>query len=409
MKRTLLAMLMCLSPSAAMSAEDRCVLNMWNQHDNQMTCGNCNGEPPLWKNVYHPATWKNHCPNCGTNGFRWVATQPEVFSYGQCSNHWFSPTECWPGFHPAGYYYEPLYCGHVIFQTTQKGTWSSSGGCGLGASVTQKFDCKSGDFTIGFHGNCPQPTGEEDEEDCQMAGWYWNFTNSTCQESPPGGGGGCVGGGCEGGNFMPECEPGTWGSLECCCCVDSYGTCVSSPILIDVLGNGFDLTDGAGGVNFDVNKNGAAEKTAWTIQGSDDAWLALDRNGNGLIDDGAELFGNYSPQPTPPAGVGKNGFLALAEYDKAARGGNADGQINRDDTVFNSLRLWRDTNHNGVSEASELRMLADLSVESIDLGYKLSKKTDQHGNQFRYRAKIDDAKHSKVGRWAWDVFLVSRP
>jgi hypothetical protein len=65
--------------------------------------------------------------------------------------------------------------------------------------------------------------------------------------------------------------------------------------------------------------------------------------------------------------------------------------------------LWQDRNHNGISEPEELLTLASLNVVALELDFKESKRVDEYGNEFKYRAKIRDG--GSAGRWAWDVFL----
>jgi hypothetical protein len=195
------------------------------------------------------------------------------------------------------------------------------------------------------------------------------------------------------------CPPDLEANGRCCCTIQT-------PILIDTVGDGFNLTNYDNGVSFDLNAVGITSRTSWTAANSDDAFLVLDRNGNGVIDDGSELFGNVTQQPQPPAGIARNGFFALAEYDKSANGGNADGLIDQHDVVYSSLRLWRDLNHNGTSEPSELSRLSECQVQAISLDFKESRHRDKWGNGFRYRAYVYGR---SVGRWAYDVAFLSSP
>jgi hypothetical protein len=181
-----------------------------------------------------------------------------------------------------------------------------------------------------------------------------------------------------------------------------------TPIVIDIVGDGYELTSSSDGVSFDMEGNGQPVRLAWTAAGSDEAWLALDRNGNGRIDDGTELFSNFAPQPGQDAE--KNGFKALAQYDLRTNGGNRNGWIDPRDAVFPSLLLWQDMNHNGISEPEELHTLLELDVTAISLNYHESKWRDAYGNWFRYRAQVrrEGRRHGR-GQWAYDVFLATAP
>lgn len=178
-----------------------------------------------------------------------------------------------------------------------------------------------------------------------------------------------------------------WNGIEC---VFTPG----SPIIIDTSGKGYHLTSVEDGVLFDVDGDGQAEQVAWTRLGAENAFLAFDRNGNGAIDDGTELFGSYTP--AYPFGDQRittpNGFEALRFAESPSYGATtvADGTIDGRDAMFNRLLLWTDRNHNGISEADELQHLSDSRIVAIRTDYKRSKRVDRFGNEFR-----------QVGRLTW--------
>lgn len=158
----------------------------------------------------------------------------------------------------------------------------------------------------------------------------------------------------------------------------------SSPLVFDLDRKGFQFTDLEGGVRFDLDADGMMEAVSWTQQDSGDAFLVLDRNSNGLIDNGTELFGDITEQPSTTE---PNGYLALAVFDELEQGGNADGWITTEDSVFHSLRLWTDSNHDGVSQPTELVTLAFAGIGSIDLAYHENRRRDSHGNLLRFNSK----------------------
>lgn len=136
---------------------------------------------------------------------------------------------------------------------------------------------------------------------------------------------------------------------------------------------------------------------------ADDAWLVMDRDGDAVIEDGTELFGNLTPQPpTSTTGRRRNGFAALAVLDE-----NRDERVDARDREFARLRLWRDVNHDGVSQASELSTLSATGIEGISVVYREAPDTDAHGNHFLYHAEVFRVAGAKVGMTAWDVVVVA--
>jgi hypothetical protein len=317
--------------------------------------------------------------DCACNGnTTHEITYFDVDYVASCGTKWtFSlTTEC-PG--PGG----PCYIGHILSRDCTFGEcvnqWDGDGD-GWGKECCGGGDCDDTNSSIhpGADPYCATPGPYGYDRNCNGVDDYWDCGGQTCSI-------------CTTDTFCGHnCYP-----LNGCV----WGQCdYPTPIVIDVQGNGFNLTDAPGGVTFDLSGDGTTERVAWTEGGSDDAWLALDGDGDGKIDSGQELFGNTTGKA--------NGFLALAEFDRPSKGGNGDGQIDSRDSVFSALRLWQDSNHNGVSEPGELHTLPDLGIASLDLDYKESKRADEHGNKFRYRAKVKDVHGVQVGRWAWDVIPV---
>jgi hypothetical protein len=183
--------------------------------------------------------------------------------------------------------------------------------------------------------------------------------------------------------------PVDYGCNEPCagsCTSDGYceaTTTPTSPIVIALQGNRFSLSGLEDPVLFDIMNDGTPIWMSWTAGGGGTAFLTLDRNGNGTIDNGSELFGNQTVLPDGCMAV--NGYVALAPYDSEALGGNGNLEIDPGDAIYPMLRLWLDEDHDGVSDSGELMPLAEAGITAIGLDYHLDHRTDRFGNHFWLR------------------------
>jgi hypothetical protein len=226
--------------------------------------------------------------------------------------------------------------------------------------------------------------------DCDKAA----LLNCYAPPPPPGGGGGPSGGpNPDGGGYNEDmpCFPG----------IDAW----CSPIVINFENGGYQLTGKNAPVLFDIRGDGHPLLMGWTAAGADEAFLWLDRNHNHTVTSGVELFGNFTLLNNGL--TAKNGFEALAEFDT-----NHDGILDERDPIWPELLLWRDLNHNGISEPDEISTLDSSDVTAIDLQYHWAGRQDQWGNDFRYQSKIsmrDRAGRAVRYQPVYDIFFVSVP
>ena len=179
----------------------------------------------------------------------------------------------------------------------------------------------------------------------------------------------------------------------------------SSPLILDLDGDGVEADAIA---FFDHEGEGFAELSAWA--GGDDGTLVWDKNNDGVINDGSELFGNNTVLTN--GNKAEHGFAALADLDS-----NNDGVINSSDTAWANLQVmrWTDDNGNGIKDDGEesLVTLDSLDIESLNTGFTNSNHVDSSGNEHRqeggYTQTVinDDGTTETITRKMTDVWFVT--
>ncbi len=256
---------------------------------------------------------------------------------------------------------------------------NTCGGTSAGGTCTYVNSTSPGD-TYAINAGCT----------AAQYGEFYRF-DCTCNYPPPS----CS---CNGSQICCETTcGGVWSE-------DAQSCSTGSPLVIDLKSNtaSYHFTSATDGVLFDLDADGKADQVAWTGADSEVAFLALDRNENGYVDDGSELFGTATPKRDGT--VAGNGFEALQDLDRAD---GSDGQIDASDAAYGQLRLWIDRNHDGLSDPTELATLSNAGVTSIRTAYSESNRRDRHGNLYKYNgsAFIVNNGGVEVERRVFDVFL----
>src|SRR5688572_2494580 len=171
-----------------------------------------------------------------------------------------------------------------------------------------------------------------------------------------------------------------------------WGQC--SPIVVDTRRDGIELGPAGRGVSFDVNADGFPDHVQWVRPRGDEAFLTLDRNRNGLVDDGSELFGVGTP--LLEGGTAPNGFVALAQYDRPLLGGNDDGVISHADAIWPELSMWLDVNADGIATRAEMRRPDSFGLTSFGTIPKVRRYIDAAGNSLPYWAWAGSARRGRA-------------
>src|SRR5690606_11474096 len=153
--------------------------------------------------------------------------------------------------------------------------------------------------------------------------------------------------------------------------LEEIGTTFMTPIAIDINGDGIETIPIEFGVYFDLDADGANERVGWLS--STDGFLIIDKNKNGFVDNGSELFGDAYVLKNGE--LAHDGFAAMLDIDS-----DGNMKLNSLDEQWGDLRIWRDTNSDGISDETELSYLDDLGLQEIDLSPVIQRSHDNYGN-----------------------------